>query len=65
MNWKRFYITYILGWLFIWQFSHVPLFAEYAIEYVHQFEHKLQGVMMKSSRLEDFKRELLKPVKKE
>jgi len=43
---RTFYLRHILDPLFRWSFFHVPLFADYAVEYVHRVERQVHGLLM-------------------
>jgi hypothetical protein len=43
---RHFYLHHILDPLFRWAFFHVPLFADYCVEFVHQIERKVHGKLL-------------------
>lgn len=48
----------ILGKVFYWCWLHVPVFADYAIEFVGQVQHKIHKRMMQKDWIAEARKEL-------
>lgn len=50
----------VLGKVFYWCWLHVPLFADYAIEFVGQVQHKIHGKLLQADFIQQMRDALSK-----